>query len=76
MNYQMHPDALYELNHLYQKERLVGNGRIRPCPFPQHPASAISRKDKLFLASGELFIAVGKNLKSRAAQPVCKPKTA
>ncbi len=76
MNYQVHPDILYELNHLYQKERLVENGRIRPFPVPQNRTAARSRKDELFLASGELFIALGKNLKSRAAQPVCKPKAA
>ena len=76
MNNQMHPDTEYKLNRLYQNERLVENGRIRPFAIPQHPAPAISRKDKLFLASGELFIALGKNLKSRAAQPVGKPKAA
>lgn len=74
MNHHLHPDTQYELNRLYQKERLGQSQRQRPFSQTQIAPSSLKVKDRLFLTSGELLILLGKNLKSRAARPVCKPQ--
>ena len=71
MNYFMHPDTFYEHNRQYQKERLEASQRKRPFTIPKHTDNN-NLKDRFFLFSGELLIALGRNLKSHAAQPMCR----
>jgi len=69
MNHFTHPDTFYEHNRQYQKDRLEGSQRQRPFTNPKRINNNL--KDRFFLFSGELFIALGRNLKSQATQPVC-----
>lgn len=73
MNNNLHPDTLYELNKLYQAERLAVSDRLRP--FNTQQSNSRSLTDRGLLLCGNLFIAVGKNLKRRAAHQVCEPQT-
>ncbi len=74
MNSLMHPDTFYESNRQYQKKRLEESQRVRPFIRSRYVPSSV--KDRFLLYSGELFIVLGKNLKSHAAQPMCKPQAA
>jgi hypothetical protein len=69
MNHFVHPDTFFEHNRQYQKERL--DASLRPRPFTSPKRTDEHLKDRFFLFSGELFITLGKSLKSHAAQPVC-----
>lgn len=68
----LHPDTFYELNRLYQQERLEKSRQQRP--FLEPTGNGRSLKDRTLLISGDLFITLGKNLKRRAAQPRCNPQ--
>ena len=73
MNDNLHPDALYELNKLYQLERLAKSSQLRP--LSNQNVNGRSLKNRALLSSGDLFISLGKNLKGRAVQRVCEPQT-
>lgn len=73
MNFNMHPDMVYELNKLDRLERLETDSQ--PRPFPDQLLSDRSLKERALLLSGDLFISLGKNLKGRAVRQVCEPQT-
>lgn len=73
MNFHMNPDMLYELNRIYQQERLKSSEQLRLLPSQQ--ANGRTLKDQMLLSSGELFITFGQSLKGRAAKPICHPQT-
>ena len=75
MNLQLtHPDTFYWLNKQNQQDRLAASQR--PRPLRGRLVASGSLKDRLLLMGGELFIALGTNLKSRASHSVCEPRAA